>query len=106
MSSPRKSAEKAKRMDRESVKRDLQQFTTATAALEEELFCLVCEVDLLHSPYLQNLSELIVLKRKMALLATATVEDNIALTSLSFYPTSLDEVPVRTPGELALDFHS
>lgn len=96
--SPRKSAEEAqaKRRGREGLKRDLQRFAQATAVLEDELFCLLCEVDLLHSPYLQNLAELIVLKRKMALLATASVEENIALDALSFYPASLDDVPVHS----------
>lgn len=95
--SPRKSAEEAqaKRRGREAMKRDLQRLAQATAVLEDELFCLLCEVDLLHSPYLQNLAELIVLKRKMALLATASVEENIALDALSFYPASLDDVPVH-----------
>lgn len=97
--SPRKSAEEAqaKRRGREAMKRDLQRLVQATAVLEDELFCLLCEVDLLHSPYLQNLAELIVLKRKMALLATASVEENIALDALSFYPASLDDVPVHFP---------
>jgi hypothetical protein len=97
--SPRKSAEEAqaKRRGREAMKLDLQRLAQATAVLEDELFCLLCEVDLLHSPYLQNLAELIVLKRKMALLATASVEENIALDALSFYPASLDDVPVHSP---------
>ncbi|ELR13163.1 uncharacterized protein ACA1_349840 [Acanthamoeba castellanii str. Neff] len=102
--SPRKSAEEAqaKRRGREGLKRDLQRFAQATAVLEDELFCLLCEVDLLHSPYLQNLAELIVLKRKMALLATASVEENIALDALSFYPASLDDVPDSFPASLTL----
>lgn len=80
---------------RDIMRGNLKRLIEDTVTLEEEMFGLLCEVDLLYSHYLQNLAELIVLKRKVALLAASSSEDSISLSSLSSYPRSLDEAPVR-----------
>lgn len=82
------------RCRRASLRNDLKQFNDSTEALEEEMFNLLCEVDILHSPYLQNLVELVVLKRKISYLVKCNPDDSISLATLSFYPQSLDTVPV------------
>lgn len=103
---PKKAEEDCIRRERQALLRELKQYANDTAALEEEMFFFMCEVDILHSSYLQNLTELFMLKRKIALLALSNIDENLSMGSMSFYPLSLDIPPVRSHAELCLSTHS
>ncbi len=69
----------------------LSELVDVSECLETSMFDLLAEPDLLYSPFLQNLTELVVIKRKLGILISSDMDKNTSLSTISFYPASFNE---------------